>query len=189
MQKQLDTARPAEQVSDSYLIRTLGALPPGLTNPSSADDGVWICCCAHENSLTHFRGAFPFKHLRCSKCKHVMCTDCWTSEILTPIPTVALGRSAGLFNKTIDTTIRFCRVCPICGLSHRAHGHGGYVTFPATICPCGHVPTRDDLQFAIGSVDEFRQDPVGTATMLRVERTLAASERWAVENDVRSTKR
>jgi hypothetical protein len=51
-------------------------------------DGTRVCCCKHENRLTHYRRPYPFKVVKCARCDKVICMRCQTTEIMTPARSV-----------------------------------------------------------------------------------------------------
>ncbi|KZM25449.1 hypothetical protein ST47_g3407 [Ascochyta rabiei] len=70
LEKQLETATRAEDAASSQYFSRTGvdeAEYPYLSTLVARDDGVWACCCGHENVLVHYSGKFPFKHLRTAR--------------------------------------------------------------------------------------------------------------------------
>jgi hypothetical protein len=144
-------------------------------NAHEERDGVWVCCCKHENPLQHFKGKFPFKRLVCGSCSHVLCSACETTAVITP-----LRDNAG-FQEKDETVLRFFQVCPSCGLSHRAETrkpdeHGNRlcwvpkVSHPDTdACYCGEPARFNWLKYAIGESHRFRREPVKTAHECRMK--------------------
>jgi hypothetical protein len=136
-------------------------------------DGLWVCHCGHENQLVHLTGAHPFQYLKCGRCEHILCKSCPTSEILTPITSVATEASTSRLQKS--THLAYCSVCLHCGLSHRATMSGGCLVFSVSQCTCGHPVEDSTFGYYIGSVQEYRRDPEGTAVALSRQRHHAAT--------------
>ena len=173
----LEKAEKAEVGEISSLYVSAGADTPQYPHLNAYEerDGVWVCCCKHENPLQHFKGAFPFKRLVCGSCSHILCSACETTAIIVPIhdhPTLTeKGR----------TELRFFQVCPSCGLSHRAENrrpdqHGNRLCWvpkvshsDAEACSCGEVARPSWLKYAIGEACEFRLEPVKTAHECRMK--------------------
>ena len=173
----LEKAEKAEtgEISSSYV--SAGADTPQYPhlNAHEERDGVWVCCCKHENPLQHFKGAFPFKHLVCGSCSHILCSACETTAIITPL------RDHATLTEKDRNELRFFQVCPSCGLSHRAENrmpdqHGNRLCWipevshsDAEACPCGETAQFSWLKYAIGEVCEFRLEPVKTAHECRMK--------------------
>ncbi|KAF1845973.1 uncharacterized protein K460DRAFT_250894, partial [Cucurbitaria berberidis CBS 394.84] len=177
LQEQLDYAQPAEPVWHAAEYECAGAESLGACLRIDTGDGIWVCCCGHENPLVHYQGAFPFKYLKCGRCDRILCPNCRTSEILTPIQSITTEVLEDRFNKPADE-VRYCRVCRACGLTHRAAIDGGQIDFSHAPCPCGKVGTEDGSYFHIGEVDAWRRDPPARAVELSLARTMAASMRY-----------
>jgi hypothetical protein len=176
LQRELDTAMPAEKTwcyADFLEFSAEDIAYLCLAQQSS--DGLWICCCGHENPLTHFQGQSPFKHLTCGNCDHILCAGCSTTDILTmisskcvePMTTARSGKASG-------EAVRHCSVCTRCGLSHRATMDGRHLIYHEDSCPCGEVWTKA-LHYFIGAVDGWRKDPGGQAVALCHDRTMAGT--------------
>jgi hypothetical protein len=164
----LEKAEKAEigEFSSSYV--SAGADTPQYPhlNAHEERDGVWVCCCKHENPLQHFKGMFPFKRLVCGSCSHVLCSDCETTAIIAP-----LQENAG-FQEKDENVLRFFQVCPSCGLSHRAENRkpdqrGNRLCWvpkvspsDAETCSCGEPARFNWLKYAIGEAYGFRLEPV-----------------------------
>jgi hypothetical protein len=157
LQENLDRAQPAESAwdhhdyADDHETRC-------LYSHAEPRDGLWRCCnCLHENEVTHFRGPHPFKIVECP-CAHTLCTTCCTTEILTPVRSMATEvferRSRTVFNGEV----LYCRVCP-CGLTHRAVRNGNSLDCQDEPCDCGEPVDAGNYYF-IGSVHEYRRDPL-----------------------------
>lgn len=137
-----------------------------LTTDEKIGDGIWVCCdCRYENILRHYGGQFPFKHLVCAGCKHTLCDDCLTTEIVTPMPTgLALAP-----RPSKGEELRYFQMCPGCGLSHRA-GMGRkteILDFCGVTCAgCGAFSDGDWPRFRIGSVEPYRLDPDASSARL-----------------------
>ncbi|KAF2474530.1 uncharacterized protein BDR25DRAFT_109533 [Lindgomyces ingoldianus] len=128
-------------------------------------DGVWYCCCRHENQLVHYHGDHPFKYLDCGSCGHKLCSKCFTSNILAqsvltqsdPVPVPPFSQEE----------VPYGQICGGCGLTHRAkrvknHTFGHQlagVKFGDIICPCGRISSEDWFRFGIGRNDDYRHDP------------------------------
>ncbi|KAF3005799.1 hypothetical protein E8E13_007753 [Curvularia kusanoi] len=140
----------------------------GPVDRSEWRDGVWMCCHKHENFLQHYKGAFPFKHLTCGTCNHVLCKECETTEVILPL-------QGGNHEMNDDgSEPRFFQVCPSCGLSHRAenrrnHGRKKLTWMTetedsqSTPCPCGTISQTRWGKYEIGLPWSFRLDPVQSA--------------------------
>jgi hypothetical protein len=148
----------AELPTEPYLIleNKYPALR-SLRTDADIGDGLWICCrCHHENILRHWKGQFPFKYLRCDRCNRQLCSDCHTSEVLTPWPVgiVTARRPAA------GQEVRYCHVCSNCGLTHRAEMEGMTLDFYGVTCAgCGRSSYGDWPRYHIGSVEPYRRDP------------------------------
>ncbi|KAF2034781.1 hypothetical protein EK21DRAFT_55982 [Setomelanomma holmii] len=158
LQDLFDSAVLAEAPTEPYLILE-NKYPSIRSLRTDADigDGIWICCyCHHENILRHWKGPFPFKFLCCSRCNRVLCSDCHSSEVLTPWP-------RGLIHAprpAIEREIRYCHVCTACGLSHRAEMEGTTLDFYGVTCAgCGTSSYGDWPRYHIGNVEPYRRDP------------------------------
>jgi hypothetical protein len=144
-------------------------------NAHEERDGVWVCCCKHENPLQHFKGMFPFKRLVCGSCSHVLCSACETTAMISPL------QEHADFQEKDETVLRFFQVCPSCGLSHRAETrkpdeHGNRLCWvpkvshsDADTCSCGEPARFNWLKYAIGEAYGFRLEPVKTAHECRMK--------------------
>lgn len=173
----LEKAEKAEigEFSSSYV--SAGADTPQYPhlNAHEERDGVWVCCCKHENPLQHFKGAFPFKRLVCGSCSHVLCSDCETTAIIAP-----LHEQTTLIEKGW-TELRLFQVCPSCGLSHRAENrmpdqHGNRLCWVPEVshshvetCSCGEPARSNWSKYAIGEAYGFRLEPVKTTHKCRMK--------------------
>lgn len=156
LQQKLDAALPAERPWTIADVDPRSETPALDRNQIDPKDGVWVCCCCkHENRLTHFQGAFPFKYLACDKCDKVLCRHCCTTEILTPIS----NHVVRCLDQD-DCEPRFCQVCPECGLSRRAVLADDRLNPSKDACPCGCDFSDMWLWYRIGSVDSYRANPV-----------------------------
>ena len=104
-------------------------------NAHEERDGVWVCCCKHENVLQHFKGAFPFKRLACGSCSHILCSACETTAIIAP-----LHEHPTLTEKD-RTELHFFQVCPSCGLSYRAE-NCSQTSMETGFVGCPRCPTQ-----------------------------------------------
>ncbi|KAF1829758.1 hypothetical protein BDW02DRAFT_135029 [Decorospora gaudefroyi] len=177
LQQQLDAMIPAELKWERQQCCSKSAYP-ACTSRSDPGDGVWSCCHGHENRLIHYRGLYPFKYLKCHACDHILCSGDRTSEILTPLTSIIMEP----FEKRFGTQealeeARYCRLCHSCGLTHRGIVVDSRIKF-STPCVCGQSSTAGDICFFIGTVDESRKDPEIRIVDLRLERVLAASQRY-----------
>lgn len=162
-QEQLEKAEPAERrgVPRVYSGASAGKVEYPYLDLGQRKDGVWVCCCGDEKPLVHFQGAFPFKHLKCGKCDHVLCERCETTGI------VAVLQDNSFTAMLDETGVRVFQICPSCGLSHRAvefedciywvpspsYSHPGK-------CSCGAPAKPDWIKCAIGEPWVYREDPV-----------------------------
>ncbi|CAO2649028.1 Nn.00g099770.m01.CDS01 [Neocucurbitaria sp. VM-36] len=183
LQEKLDAANPAEIVWGEKDYETAGVEYPAICVRTDPGDGLWVCCCGHENRLVHYRGAFPFKYLNCGRCDHILCPDCRTTEILTPVRAKIMLVEVEQQSHQQNEEVRFCRLCRSCGLSHRASMDGCHVNFRDVTCPCGKPAITDGSYFYIGDVDAWRCDPAGRAVEMNLERQLAASERAVAKRE------
>ncbi|KAJ4370391.1 hypothetical protein N0V83_004909 [Neocucurbitaria cava] len=177
-QEKLDKARPAEKAwtREDYMSAGVDVANPCLR--TDASDGLWVCCCGHENTLVHYQGAFPFKYLKCGRCDHILCPHCRTSEILTPVQAHILHVELDEQSSARREEVRFCRLCRACGLMHRASMDGCHVRFSEDKCRCGEAFMKEGSYFYIGDVFAWRCDPAGRAVELSLDQKLAASERY-----------
>ncbi|KAF2832270.1 hypothetical protein CC86DRAFT_280589, partial [Ophiobolus disseminans] len=158
LQEVLDHAVLAETPTDPYLIQE-NKYPflRNLRTDEDIGDGLWICCyCHHENTLRHWKGPFPFKYIHCDRCTRILCSSCHSSEVLTPWPygMISAPRPAP------GREVRYCHVCVVCGLSHRAEMEGTTLDFYGVTCSgCGITSYGDWPRFHIGNVEPYRRDP------------------------------
>lgn len=176
----LRSAVPAEPPTDPYLIleNEYPALR-ALKTDADIGDGLWICChCHHENILRHWKGPFPFKYLRCDHCDRRLCSDCHSSEVLTPWPVGMISAP----RPAVGKEVRYCHVCTNCGLSHRAEMAGTTLDFYGVTCAgCGTSSYGDWPRYHIGSVEPYRRDPDSSFVSLIVARADDAARiafRW-----------
>ena len=180
MQQQLDYAQPAESARTPMVSSEgAGADYDYLRAMKVHDDGLWLCCCGFENKLVHWTGPFPFKHLKCGECEHVLCDNCETTEILTPWnPKMGVIPDAN--------GLRLLQVCPSCGLSHRAvvyEDHNGkhleWVPKAshsyAETCHYGHLAGFKWLQYAIRSPGIYQLSHKAATRELKEKRSKAKS--------------
>lgn len=178
-------------------------------------DGLWECCRGHEVSdqvrlhialsidpslsppqqeLIHWTGAYPFKHVRCTQCEHILCRNCCTTEVLSPLEHES-PRPNAFYGATEH--VMYGQICPGCGLSHRAHTvqtldgavADRIVTFAHLTCACGLPATTSWLQFRIGPADEYRSNPheaFATLSCQRAEHSVRSRRESAVR-DVRQS--
>lgn len=184
LQEDFDSTIPAEAPTEPYLIKE-SEYPSirALRTDADIGDGIWICChCRHENILTHCKGTFPFKYLCCNRCNRTLCSDCHTSEILSPIPygMINAARPAG------GREIRYCHVCTHCGLSHRAVMEGTTLDFYGVTCAgCGLSSFGDWPRYYIGNNEPYRRDPDTSFVKLvdrRAEDAARLACRWVIAN-------
>lgn len=188
LQEDFDSFLSAEPPTDPYLIKE-HEYPSirALRTDEEIGDGLWLCShCRHENILRHYKGTFPFKHLRCLRCHHILCSHCHTSAILSPIPFGLIHARPLLLGREI----RYCHMCPTCGLSHRAEQEGTTLDFYATKCAdCGLSSWGDWPRYHIGDHEPYRRDPDVIFAELVDRRAEDASRlafRWVVANEVDS---
>ncbi|KAH8726349.1 hypothetical protein GQ44DRAFT_578493, partial [Phaeosphaeriaceae sp. PMI808] len=175
VQLQLDAAKPVEKQWEYDDFINAGSTNIRLCMAQQHGDGVWKCCCRHENYLTHYSGAYPFKYLTCGKCSHILCACCETTEILTPVRLTNGKVSLGSVNPNWKVAAaRYCRVCSNCGLSHHAETQTDHLDYFSPLCPCGHPTVDEGRLYYIGTVDEWRRDPHGQAVGLGYRRINAA---------------
>ncbi|KAF1942712.1 hypothetical protein EJ02DRAFT_488279 [Clathrospora elynae] len=177
LQEQLSKAEPAEFLDR----RHADAQENPATCQSDPRDGLWLCCCSRENSLTHYQGRYPFKHLQCVMCSHVMCPSCMTTEILTPIKNPDMEVFEERFKQSKKGG-RYCRLCRACGLTHRQVFNSDLFDSSKTLCPCGQPAIEEGSFFHIGSVDEWRSEPEVLGAAMSLGRRLAAAEQISKAN-------
>ncbi|KAF1358054.1 hypothetical protein EJ07DRAFT_157073 [Lizonia empirigonia] len=122
-------------------------------------DGIWACCCGFETPLANHSGPFPFAHLRCGSCAHILCGACRTSAV---VARVAPGEKVAM------------RVCPGCGLSHRGK---------VRACVCGERRGETWVGYVFGETAEYRADPVRIAHECRMGVLEGKMERAQVERE------
>ncbi|KAF1942714.1 hypothetical protein EJ02DRAFT_344736 [Clathrospora elynae] len=183
VQDDFDSAIPAEAPTEQYLILE-NKYPAirALRTDAEIGDGIWRCChCRHENILTHYKGAFPFKYLRCNRCDRTMCSDCHSSEILSSLPygMVQAPRPIG--------DVRYMHVCTTCGLSHRAEMEGTTLDFYGITCAgCGTTSYGDWPRYHIGNNEPYRRDPNASFAKLidaRADDAARVAFHWVITND------
>jgi hypothetical protein len=184
LQENLDRAQPAESAWDHHDYAD-GHETRCLYSHAEPRDGLWRCCnCLHEHEVTHFRGPHPFKIVECP-CAHTLCTTCCTTEILTPVRSMATEvferRSRTVFNGEV----LYCRVCP-CGLTHRAVRNGNSLDCQDEPCDCGEPVDAGNYYF-IGSVHEYRRDPLRRANEVMEEHIEKSSARQMARLGLSST--
>ncbi|KAF2134049.1 hypothetical protein P153DRAFT_272174, partial [Dothidotthia symphoricarpi CBS 119687] len=171
LERNLDAAMPAEKPFSVTDMDPQSATPALDRNQIDPEDGVWVCCCKNENRITHFQGAFPFKHLTCGKCNKVPCRLCLATEILTPF----LSDTADCSDQD-DRELRFCQICPGCGLSHRTESCNGRIVFSKNACLCGQSQDESWLRYQLGSVAAYRADATRIAQELLLK--LSSDAMW-----------
>ncbi|KAF2854747.1 hypothetical protein T440DRAFT_464894 [Plenodomus tracheiphilus IPT5] len=154
-----------------------------LRTDEDIGDGLWLCShCRHENILRHYKGAFPFKHVRCNRCNHIICSYCHTSAILSPIPYGMIHART----PHVGCEVRYCHICPTCGLSHRAEQEGATLDFYGAKCAdCGITSWGDWPRYHIGNHEPYRRDPDATFAALVDQRAADASRlafQWVIAN-------
>ena len=158
LQAYLDSAMPAEAPTEDYLIQE-NKYPAirALKSDVELGDGIWRCCnCCHENIITHYKGTFPFKYLYCDRCDRTICSDCHSSEILSPFPYGMIQAPQPAPNHEV----RYAHICTRCGLSHRAVMEGSTLDFYGVTCAgCGSASYGDWPRYHIGNNEPYRRDP------------------------------
>ncbi|KAH7077158.1 hypothetical protein FB567DRAFT_582927 [Paraphoma chrysanthemicola] len=167
LQRRLDRAMRMEKPwnIDDYIAA--GVENAHICKAQQYGDGLWLCHCGHENVLMYFRGEFPFKHLKCGRCNHVICDKCHTTDILMPYRS---EHAASLAAINTSRRPQVCRVCAECGLTHRGSIRDGRIYYYHSTCPCGQPVRRDGLRYIVGSVTSWRVDPAGCAVRLFKQR-------------------
>ncbi|KAH7077159.1 hypothetical protein FB567DRAFT_552705 [Paraphoma chrysanthemicola] len=183
LEEQLNHAPPAEPKWNQNDYWDGGGDFPNTYTFADPADGVMVCCNGHETPLTHFQGRHPFKIVKCSTfdCQHILCKQCRTTEILTPISSENMYAIQNQRRDSASAEVRLCRICQKCGLSHRATYDGNSIWFPP-LCACGVPSSSSDVLYFIGSVDAYRRDPQGRAVELTLERICALSDRQAASS-------
>jgi hypothetical protein len=180
-----DSTIPAEQPTEDYLIQE-NKYPAirALRSDAEIGDGIWRCChCRYENIITHYKGSFPFKYLRCNRCDEILCWKCHSSEILSPLPfgMIQAPRPAR------DREVRYFHVCTSCGLSHRAEMEETTLDFYGVTCAgCGNVSYGDWPRYHIGNNEPYRRDPDASFVKLidaRADDVARVAFHWIVANE------
>lgn len=176
--KQLDNAIPAEKPWDPKdYPRGGGDLKATYSSSKAPADGLLLCCrCKSETELTHYQGPFPFTVLKCRSCKLKPCKQCFTTEILTQIPSLAMEVCGQRLRNPPADEVAYARVCSRCGLSHRADRIRSSPGFEYQMCECGQSIRAEDPMYFIGSVHKYRKDPLKRAHDLEMQRLHAISE-------------
>lgn len=184
VQEDFDSTILAELPTETHLIEE-NKYPRirALRTDAEIGDGLWLCChCRHENILTHYKGMFPFKYLECNRCKYTLCSDCHTSEILSPIPYGMITVPALPHGQEV----RYCHVCADCGLSHRAAIEGTTLDFYGVTCAgCGISSFGNWPRYYIGNNEPYRRDPNTSFVKLVDRRAQDAARvacRWVIAN-------
>ncbi|KAH7072875.1 hypothetical protein BKA63DRAFT_576859 [Paraphoma chrysanthemicola] len=177
LEERLDRALPAEPKWSQKDYYDGGGDFRNTYTYADPADGVMVCCNGHETPLTHFNGQHPFKIVKCStfRCEHILCKQCRTTEILTPISSAEMYAIQHQRRDSESTEVRFCRICQNCGLSHRASYYGNSTSFPH-LCACGVPSFSSEVLYFIGSVDAYHRDPQGRAVQLTLERIYEKSD-------------
>ena len=184
LQEDYDSKFSAEPPTESFLIKE-HRFPSlrALKTDDEIGDGLWLCChCRHENILRHYQGAFPFKHLTCNRCNRMLCHECQTTEILSPLPygMIHAPRPSG------SKEVRYLHVCTHCGLSHRAEMVGTTLDFYGVTCAgCDTSSYGDWARYHIGSVEPYRRDPDASYARLVEQKAERAAQQaccWNEEN-------
>jgi hypothetical protein len=167
LETQLANAQPVEHEAPEYDPEVQFTF---LSRLYETNHGMWRCHFGHENSLVHFKGAYPFKYLTCGVCDHIICDRCESTEILTkdeafPAELDSERLSTGLQSQELP----YFSVCKHCGLSHRATLRKGHIDFFKR-CECGREPEGDEVFGFIGSSHEWRKDPAARAVALLLQR-------------------
>jgi hypothetical protein len=86
------------------------------------DGAVYCCQCGHENRLTHWCGANPFRKMDCARCGHISCKYCQTTGIFCPLdtPQAEIVEVPCPASNNARAGVPYGTLCPRCGLSHRA---------------------------------------------------------------------
>ena len=169
LEKDLREARRAEGIPDDSLWYDQET--PNITRRNhgmNVADGAFLCKCGTENTLIHFRGAHPFKHLTCRACGLVFSKRFACSDILQ-IGVKDLSRHP-------NGELRIGQLCPGCGLTHRAFMKNGTVSLD-TMCVCGSLADESWLHFSIGSPMDYWRNPVTFPQELKIDHTLKLIEK------------
>lgn len=127
--------------------------------------------------LYHFAGPHPFKYVKCH-CEGILCPDDRTSEILTPIPSLALEVAEERFQDQRKLReSRYCQLCRTCGLTHRGKIVKGPIKFPTMPCVCGQISGKESMYFYIGDNTAYRNDAEAVTVDIRLTQRLEASQR------------
>jgi hypothetical protein len=167
LETQLANAQPVEHADPEHDPDIQFAFLPRLLE---TNDGMWRCHFGHENPLTHFKGAYPFKYLTCGVCDHVICNRCESTEVITKDQAIPAEVDSRRLVKSSQTQeLPYFSVCKHCGLSHRATLRRRHIDFFKR-CECGHESEGDEVYGFIGSSREWRKDPAARAVALLLQR-------------------
>jgi len=185
VQEDFDSAIPAEAPTEYYIIQE-NKYPAlrALRSDAEIGDGIWRCChYRHENVVTHYKGAFPFKRLVCSRCNEILCSQCHSSEILSPLPYGMIQAP----RPRLDREVRYFHICTTCGLSHRAEMEGTTLDFYGVKCAaCGSTSYGDWPRHHIGNNEPYRRDLDASFVKLidaRADDATRLSFRWIIANE------
>jgi hypothetical protein len=185
VQEDFDSAIPAEAPTEHYIIQE-NKYPAirALRSDAEIGDGIWRCChCRHENIITHYKGAFPFKHLVCSRCNEILCSSCHSTEIISPLPYGMIQAP----QPASGCEVRYFHVCITCGLSHRAEMEGTTLDFYGIKCAgCGSTSYGDWPRYHIGNNEPYRRDPDASFVKLvdaRADDAARQTFRWIIANE------
>jgi hypothetical protein len=184
VQEDFDSVIPAEAPTEYYIIQE-NKYPAirALRSDAEIGDGIWRCChCRHENVVTHYRGAFPFKYLVCSRCNEMLCSQCHSSEILSPLPYGMIEAP----RPRLGREVRYFHICTTCGLSRRAEMEGTTLDFYGVKCAgCGTTSYGDWPRYHIGNNEPYRRDPDASFVKLidaRADDATRLTFRWIITN-------
>lgn len=174
LQVLLDNARPSRR-RDSYFLSAGAAdfeTAHAIAVAQCHGHGIFVCCYGHDNILKYHDGEYPFLELKCGRCSHVLCKNCLTTAIITPLKGAEQAAIAKMdVAKQRKHFKDFFQVCPNCGLSRLAQmrnpdHHGERLCWVpvashshSELCSCGTSAKSDWLKFVIGDPTPYRLDP------------------------------
>lgn len=161
-----------------------------LSSQSDPGDGMWICKCKRENTLTLYTGSSPFSTVSCENCDRIPTVDSRITDILTILPeTVYSYAMVSAWPNLGSVETPYGSICP-CGRSHRAciaHSETGkngestvILNFRIDDCSCGGRYNKAWTRFYIGSCEAYHRDPMaayGTLLERHIE-WISGNQHW-----------
>ncbi|KAF2242508.1 hypothetical protein BU26DRAFT_510368 [Trematosphaeria pertusa] len=140
-------------------------------NTGPVADGLWLCChCRTESELELWRGDYPFKHLTCPRCDHIICRECCTTAVFTPLEEGS-GRVLG-WRGSPNEEPRFGQMDEV--TQYREQTLMSF-DFPEFLCVCGYAADDTWIHFFIGLADEHRGNSDASAAQISVQKAGGAA--------------